>query len=41
MRAKAHGIRFTLAFVVDESFDQFLGKDIAFQQESMVVFQTP
>src|ERR1035437_5444207 len=39
MRAQAHRLRFVLAFVIDEGFDQFLGEDVAAHEETMVVFQ--
>src|ERR1035438_9594665 len=39
MRAQADRLRFVLAFVIDEGFDQLLGEDVAAQEEAVVVFQ--
>jgi hypothetical protein len=39
MGTKAYGVCFVFSLIFDESFEQFLGKYVAFQQKLVVVFE--
>jgi hypothetical protein len=40
MRPQTNRIRFALAFVLDESFDQIFAEDVALEQEVVILGQT-